>query len=269
MAVSLCERPWTAFVQEKRPTRTKMKEPEEITKPNGVLESFNCAIEGVLYAFRTQKHMKVHFAIATAALVASLLLKLPIVEFVLFSISIIILLFAEMLNTAIEEAVNLIEDRHHIIAKNAKDVAAGAVLISAIGVAIMSYMIFSKYLYGPMELALREAREFAGHISVVALLLVLISVVVVKALTHRGRPLHGGMPSGHAAISFSLFMSITLLTLDPLVSIFAFVMALMVSHSRLIGRIHSPWEIFLGAILGSALTLLVFHVFSITYTPAP
>ncbi|MFQ5465594.1 MAG: diacylglycerol kinase, partial [Thermodesulfobacteriota bacterium] len=126
-----------------------MKDPREVIKPKGVLEAFNCAIEGVLYAFKTQKHMKAHFAIAAAALILSLIFELPIVEFVLFSTSIIILLFAEMINTAIEEAVNLIEDRHHIIARNAKDVSAGAVLISAVGVAIMSYMIFSKYLYEP------------------------------------------------------------------------------------------------------------------------
>lgn len=241
-----------------------MKDPKEVIKPSGVLESFNCAIEGVLYAFKTQKHMKAHFIIATVALIMSLIFKLPVVEFVLFSIAIVILLFAEMLNTAIEEAVNLIEDRHHIIAKNAKDVSAGAVLISAIGVAIMGYMIFSKYLYDPMSFMLREANDFAGHISIIALLLVLISVVALKAKAGKGTPLHGGMPSGHSAVAFSLFTSITLLTLDPLIAIFAFVLALMVSHSRLIGRIHSAWEIFLGAVLGCGLTLLIFYLISLT-----
>jgi len=241
-----------------------MKEPREVIKPKGVLEAFNCAIEGVLYAFKTQKHMKAHFAIAAAALILSLIFELPIVEFVLFSISIIMLLFAEMINTAIEEAVNLIEDRHHIIARNAKDVSAGAVLISAVGVAIMSYMIFSKYLYEPSEVALRGAADFAGHIAVIALLLVLISVVALKVKLGKGTPLHGGLPSGHAAVAFSLFTSITLLTLDPLIAILAFVLAVMVSHSRLIGRIHTGVEVFLGALLGTGLTLLLFYVFSLT-----
>lgn len=241
-----------------------MEQPKEVVKPKNWLESLNCAIEGVIYAFKTQRHIRYHYVIATAALLLSLFLRLPMVEFVLFSVSIVILLFAEMLNTAIEEAVNLIEDRHHITAKNAKDVSAGAVLISSIGVGIMAYMILSKYLYGPMGAALKEVKMFAGHIAVVSLLLVLIAVVVLKATIGKGRPLHGGMPSGHSAVAFSLFTSISLLTFDPLVTILAFIMAVMVSNSRLIGGIHTRFEILLGSVLGFGLTLLVFQIFYLT-----
>lgn len=241
-----------------------MGEPKEIIKPKNWFESLNCAIEGVIYAFKTQKHIRYHYVIAAAALFLSLFLELPMVEFVLFTMSILILLFAEMMNTAVEEVVNLIEDKHNMIAKYAKDVSAGAVLISSIGVAIMAYMIFSKYLYDPTTIALREARMFAGHIAIVAILLVLIAVVFFKATIGKGTPLHGGMPSGHAAISFSLFTSIALLTLNPLVIIFSFVLAVMVSHSRLIGGVHTKLEIILGALLGMGLTLLVFRVFFMT-----
>ncbi len=241
-----------------------MDEPREILKPKNWLESLNCAIEGVIYAFKTQRHIRYHYAIAAAALLLSLFLKLPMVEFVLFSLSIIILLFAEMLNTAIEEAVNLIEDRHHIIAKNAKDVSAGAVLISSIGVLIVLYMIFTKYIYENMGFTLREARMFAGHIAIVSLLLVLISVIVLKATIGKGTPLHGGMPSGHAAVAFSLFTAITLITMNPMVAILAFVLAVMVSHSRLIGGIHTKLEIFLGGLLGLGLTLVIFQIFFVS-----
>jgi len=144
------------------------------------------------------------------------------------------------------------------------DVSAGAVLISALGVAIMGYMIFSKYMYEPMGIALRSAMDFSAHIAVISLLLVLIAVVVTKATIGRGRPLHGGMPSGHAAVAFSLFTSISILTLDPLVAIFAFIMATMVSHSRLTGGIHTKFEVFLGSVLGMGLTLLVFRIFFFT-----
>ncbi|HLC18736.1 MAG TPA: diacylglycerol kinase [Thermodesulfobacteriota bacterium] len=241
-----------------------MDKQSEIIKPRGWLESLNCAIEGVVYAFKTQKHIRLHYVIAAAALFLSLFLKLPMIEFALFSISIIILLFAEMLNTAIEEAVNLIEDRHHITAKNAKDVSAGAVLISSVGVGIMAYIIFTKYLREPMGLALREASEFAGHVAVISLMLVLIAVVMLKATVGKGRPLHGGLPSGHAAIAFSIFTSIMLITLNPLVIVLSFALALMVSHSRLIGGIHSRMEIFLGALLGFGVTLLIYRIFLYT-----
>jgi len=237
---------------------------QDVIKPKGWLQSLNCAIEGVIYAFRTQKHIKLHYLIAVAALILSLVLRLPVLEFVIFAISIIILLFAEMLNTAIEETVNLIEDKHHVLARNAKDVSAGAVLIASIGVAIMVYMLFTKYMTGPADLALKGIHDFSGHVAVISLLLVLIAVVVCKSLGHSGHPLHGGMPSGHAAVAFSLFTSITLLTASPLVAVLAFVMAIMVSHSRLIGGIHTTLQVLLGALLGTGLTLLVYRIFLYT-----
>ncbi len=238
-----------------------MHKSDDVIKPKGWIGSLNCAVEGLLYAFRTQKHIKVHYLIAVGVLVMSLLLRLPTVEFVIFAVAIVMLLLTEMINTAIEEVVNLIEDRHHVIAKNAKDVSAGAVLISAIGVAIVAYMIFTRHLYSPMEVAIHEVRGLAGHIAVISIIMVLIAVVAVKALTGKGKPLYGGMPSGHAAVAFSLCTSISLLTLDPLVTILAFVMALLLSISRLTGGIHTKFEIFVGSILGFGLTLLVFQVF--------
>ncbi|MFQ5479801.1 MAG: diacylglycerol kinase [Thermodesulfobacteriota bacterium] len=237
------------------------KEERQVIKPKGMIGSLNCAIEGIIYAFKTQKHIKLHYLIAVAALILSLALKLPVLEFVLFAMSIIFLLFAEMLNTAIEEAVNLIEDKHHILAKNAKDVSAGAVLIASISVAIVVYMLFTKYMRDPSTLALRGIHDFSAHIAIISLLLVLISVVVLKSLGGSGRPLHGGLPSGHAAVAFSLFTSVTLLTGNPLVAILAFVMAIMVTQSRLLGGIHTWVEVLLGALLGMGLTLLIYRIF--------
>ncbi len=241
-----------------------MDDQQKIIKPKNWIESLNCAIEGAIYAFRTQRHIRYHYVIAAIALLLSLFLKLPLLEFALFAISVVVLLFAEMFNTAMEEAVNLMEDKHNIMAKNAKDVSAGAVLISAIGVAIMGYIIFTRHLHEPMSFIISEARPYAGHVGVIALLLVLISVVVLKAKTGKGRPLHGGMPSGHAAVAFSLFTSITLISLDPLVSIMGLALAVMVSQSRLIGGIHTRLEILLGSLLGAGLTLLIFRVFFYT-----
>ena len=54
-----------------------MHGPNDIIKPKGWIGSLNCAVEGVIYAFKTQKHIKVHYLIAVGALVLSLLLKLP------------------------------------------------------------------------------------------------------------------------------------------------------------------------------------------------
>ncbi len=231
-------------------------------KPGSWFEALNCAIEGILYAARTQRHMRYHFLVAIVALIVSLVLKLPLVEFMLFAMSIIILLAAEMLNTAIEETVNLLEQKYNITAKVAKDVSAGAVLISALALAVMVYVLFSKYLLEPTAIALREARHFSAHIAVIALLMVLIGVIVSKTFFARGRPLQGGLPSGHAAVAFSMWTSVTILTLNPLVSAFTLVLAVMVSHSRVVRGIHTRFEVLLGALLGTGLTLLIYYLFT-------
>src|SRR3990170_6771275 len=88
-------------------------------KPSNWFEALNCAIEGIIYAFKTQKHIRYHYVIASVVLFLSLFFNLSLIEFVLFAIAVIILLAAEMFNTAIEETVNLVEERHHILAKNA------------------------------------------------------------------------------------------------------------------------------------------------------
>ncbi|MBI5599222.1 MAG: diacylglycerol kinase [Deltaproteobacteria bacterium] len=245
-----------------RPLNTEPERPPAPKKPQNWLESLNCAVEGIIYAFKTQRHMRYHYLIAAGALFLSLFFKLPLVEFVLFAISIIILLAAEMLNTAIEETVNLVEERHHITARNAKDVSAGAVLISSTGVALMGYVIFSRYLYYPSGDLLVGAKKVSAHIAIISLLIVCIGVVASKAFFGRGRPFHGGMPSGHAAVAFSLWTSVALLTLDPLVAILTFIMAVMVSHSRLLGKVHTRLEVFLGALLGAGITLAVYYVFT-------
>ncbi|MBI3398493.1 MAG: diacylglycerol kinase [Deltaproteobacteria bacterium] len=236
----------------------------DLIRPENVFESLNCAIEGVIYAVKHQRHIRYFFAIAAAALLLSLTLNLPAIEFVLFSIAIVILLFAELVNTAIETTIDIVcGKRYHALARVAKDVSAGAVLISSIGVFIMSYVIFSKYLIDPISGGLRTGKAFAGHVAVVALLIVLIAVVASKAYFGKGSPLHGGMPSGHSAVAFSLWASVVLLTLNPIVTLLTFIMALMVSHSRLIGGVHTKFEVFLGALLGIGITSLIFYIFSV------
>ena len=246
-----------------------MSEPE-IKTPKNWVDSLSFCIEGIIHAFKTEKHIRYHYVIAISALVVSLILKLPAFEFALLAVSIVILLFAEMVNTAIEEVVNLVEEKYNVRAKNAKDLSAGAVLVSSAALTIVVFIIFSKYLFGPMDLGLRDAGDFTGHIALIALLLVLICVVVSKARFNRGRPLHGGLPSGHAAVAFSLWISISLVSLNPIVVILTLIMAVLISFSRLTGRIHTPFEVIMGALLGTGLTSLVFYIVTlVSAKPVP
>lgn len=226
-------------------------------KPSRFIDSLNCAIDGVLYAARTQKHVRNHFLAAAAVLLCALFLKVSAVEFILLAISVSFVLFAELMNTAVEVTVDMVTTDFHPLAKVAKDVAAGSVLVSVTGALVTGYLILSAYifpLYKELLAMIGTPQEMAA---VVSLLMVIIATVILKTLSGKGKPLHGGLLSGHAAIAFSIATLVTLSTQDPLVSLLTIALAVMVSHSRLLLHIHSLKEIMAGAVAGLAITLLV------------
>jgi len=230
-------------------------------KPTRFIDSVNCAIEGILYTVRTQKHMRYHFLAALVILIAALLLRVSPVEFMLLALAISFVLFAELLNTAIEVVVDMISPEFHPLAKAAKDVAAGAVLVAAFGTMIIGYLVLSKYLFPVQKRALGMVGSNSELGAVVSVILVLIAVILLKSLTGKGTPLKGGVPSGHTAVAFSIATSVSLNTQEPLISFLSFILAGMVSHSRLLLRIHTMREVAWGALTGTLMTLAVTLLF--------
>ncbi len=230
-------------------------------KQTRFIDSANYAIEGIIHAARTQKHMRRHFLAALLLLLAVLLLRVSALEFTLLTVSVCFVLFAELINTAIEAIVDLVSPEFHPLAKIAKDVAAGGVLVAAIGAAVMGYLILSRYIFPRYKEALGVMGTPSEMGTVVSLLAVVIVVVIVKALSGKGTPLEGGLPSGHAAVAFAIATIVTLNTLDPITSILAITLAVMVSHSRLLLRHHTMREVLLGAVTGILITLAVLLLF--------
>jgi diacylglycerol kinase (ATP) len=205
--------------------------------------------------------MRIHFVAAIVVLLVVLFLKVTPLEFALLALSILSVLCAEMFNTAIEAVDDIVSPGYHPLAKTAKDTAAGAVMITACGAAIMGYLILAKYVmprYGEVLAMFGTASDIG---TVVSVLIVVIVVVIVKSLTGTGTPLHGGVPSGHAAVAFSIATAVSLNTHDPLISLLSVSLAIMVSHSRLLMKIHSMREIVIGGCIGNGITLLVLQLF--------
>lgn len=226
-------------------------------KPTRFIDSLNCAIDGVLYAARTQKHMRNHFIVAMVVLIVSLFLRVTAVEFTLLAISISFVLFAELMNTAVEAVVDMVTTEFHPVAKIAKDVAAGSVLLSVVGAVVTGYVILSAYIFPLYKELLAMIGTPAEMAAIVSLLIVTIIVVMLKALSGKGSPLHGGILSGHAAIAFSIATLVTLSTQEPIISLLTLILAVMVSHSRLLMNIHTMREVILGAATGLLVTVVV------------
>lgn len=230
-------------------------------KPTRFIDSLNCAIDGVLYAARTQKHLRNHFLAATVVLICALFLKVTAVEFILLAISISFVLFAELINTSVEVTIDLITTEFHPMAKIAKDVAAGSVLLSVTGALVTGYLILSSYIFPIYKELLAVIGTPLEMAALVSLLVVIIATILLKALSGQGRPFHGGLVSGHAAIAFSIATLVTLSTQDPIISLLTVALAVMVSHSRLLMHIHTLKEVVFGALTGLGITLFVTILF--------
>ena len=227
-------------------------------KPTGVWASFNCAIEGILWAARTQRHLRYHLLVAVAVLVAALFFHVSSLEFILLVFGMVLVLFAELLNTAIEVVVDMVSPEYHPLARRAKDVAAGAVLMSCVGAAVMGYLALSNYIFPLEGNGVPLLARPSGDLAVVSVLTVTILVVLLKSRGNQGSPLHGGMPSGHAAFAFSIATSVLLSGYGRILSLLVLALAIMVSQSRVYLKIHSLSEVLAGALLGVATTALLY-----------
>ncbi|HOB11748.1 MAG TPA: diacylglycerol kinase family protein [Syntrophomonadaceae bacterium] len=108
--------------------------------------SFSYAIVGIIYALVRERNMRIHFLAACAAVALGIWLDISRMEWGLLSLTITLVIAVEMVNTAVEKTVDIITGEYHPLAKAAKNVAAGAVLLTAINALVMAYIIFVPHL---------------------------------------------------------------------------------------------------------------------------
>ena len=117
-----------------------------------LLSSFGFAFAGLGYCLRTQRNFRIHVSIAFVGTVVGLLLGLSLLEWAVFALMVVMVLAAEMVNTMVEALVDLVTVEYHPLAKVAKDVAAGVVLLTAIGAVVIGLLIFLPRLLAAFRL---------------------------------------------------------------------------------------------------------------------
>ena len=119
---------------------------KEAIRSHTIFDSFRHASEGLIFAIKTQRNVRIHLFAFAAVLGAGWILKVSLSHMaVLLTVSIAVV-FAEMINTAIELILDMVNGtRYHPTVKVIKDLAAAGVLITALGAAIIGIMVFSKY----------------------------------------------------------------------------------------------------------------------------
>lgn len=233
----------------------------KLVKGRPLFQSFNFAIDGLIYVLRTQRNMRIHFLAAALVLTLSLVVGVSGTQFILLVFAISIVIATELMNTAIESVIDVTTTSFDPMAKIAKDVAAAAVLVSTLSAIIIGYLIFYPKLNSVSWRTLDKVRQSPIHVTTIALLLVIIAVITAKAWTRTGTWLRGGWPSGHAAIAGSLLTAIALLSGSPLLTTLALILALLVVEARMEAKFHTWMQVMAGSLIGVLTTVLIFQLF--------
>ncbi len=227
------------------------------------LNGFKYAIEGVVHVFRTQRHMRFHFLTLVLVLLFSLIFRLAREEVLILLFTITLVLTAEMFNTAIEAMVDLVTQTYHPLAKFAKDIAAGAVLMTTINALAVGFLLF----FGGERMK-SFGSDLGIHspnwpvVIIVAFILLASMITMWKVAGGKGKLWKGGIVSGHSAIGFFLATTIMFMSRKLAVGVLAFFMAVLIAQSRVEGGIHTLREVIAGALLATGIAAIVYTVLS-------
>ena len=231
------------------------------TRKRSFIHSLNNAVEGFIHVVRHEKNMRIHFLFAFLILLVAFFLGVQRVDWLILCLATCLVLMAEMINTAIEETLNLLHSRFHPSVGLIKDISAGMVLVSAMNAIILAFFVFSKYWVVPFEFLVMRLRHSAGYLMFISALVAIMIVVYGKAQGKKGTPLKGGIVSGHSAVAFSLWTVLVFTQSNLFVIAVGFLLAALVAQSRLRSKIHSFWEVAAGAVVGVSVTAFFFKMF--------
>lgn len=236
------------------------KEPKKMKNGN-FLDACQNALNGIIYAITTQSNIKKQLIIAVIVMLVSLFFDLSKAEFLCLMFTVILIIVAEMINTAIETVVDLYTDLYHPKAKIAKDVGAGAVVVAAVNALIVAYFLFFEKISTMGTLLLDEIAHSPVHLAFVAILLIAIVAVTLKAAgtkNHHKFIKQGFMPSGQTSIAFGALTIIWLTTRNVVIFTLSLVLALMIGVNRYGNGKRSKSEVIVGACVGVLVVVLLY-----------
>ncbi len=109
------------------------------------IKSFRHAIDGIIHTIINENNFRIHLVLLTLTICFGLYFKIETFEWLFIIVISSMVLFAELINTAVENTLDWLEPNHHDVVKVVKDVCAGAVLVTAIGAFIMGIIIFTPH----------------------------------------------------------------------------------------------------------------------------
>lgn len=260
---------WKEEVKRKEEAEQKLNdrnfEKQELSHGQKFLKGFDYAYEGLVWAINHEKNMKFHMLALALLLIASLFFNLSRIEMISLVFAVCFVLGFELLNTSIEQAVNLsTKGKYSPFAKASKDLAAAAVFISALNALFVAYLIFfDKFIDIYNSVIVRISKQ-PSHLAVITISLAIVVTIFLKGVFYEGHgtAFKGGFVSGHTSLSFCIATIGVMQSDEPLVKLLFLLLALIVAESRYEADIHSIPEIIRGAILGTSMAMAIFGIFS-------
>lgn len=114
--------------------------------------AFGCAMRGIATAIKTERNMKIHIAAALIVFIAAAMLQLDRVRWLFLVVAVGMVFVAELMNTAVEAVVDLISPEEHVLARVAKDTAAGAALVAAVFAVVIGIIVFYEPVWEWLQL---------------------------------------------------------------------------------------------------------------------
>lgn len=242
-----------------------MKKDSHKLKNDNFLEACNNAVNGIIYAATTQRNVRIELVLAVIVMMLSLFYGLNTTEFLCLVFAIFFVIFAEMVNTAIETVVDLFVDVYHPKAKIAKDVAAGDVVLAACNALVVGYFIFfnKENIRAISESIFNNMVKSPMHLVFVAIILVVIAVIAIKASCskkkQRGQLIKEGfVPSGQTAIAFAALTAIWVNSKDLITFSLAFILSILVAGNRIYNNARTKAEVVFGGCMGILIVILVY-----------
>jgi diacylglycerol kinase (ATP) len=227
------------------------------------IQACNNAVNGIVYAATTQTNIRKQLILGTIVMILSLFYNFTTAEFLCLTFAVFFVIFAEMVNTAIETIVDLIVDVYHPKAKIAKDVGAGAVVLTAINAIIVAYFLFFREteISQMTESIFSHMISSPTHLAFVGIILTVIAIILVKVSASNEKYKTGiekdFMPSGQSALAFAILTAIWINTQNLVVFCLALILSLLVVGNRMNDK-RTFGEVLFGAFMGVLVVIMVY-----------
>lgn len=239
-----------------------MKEDKENDKRihnQGFFDACKNAVNGIIYGTTTQSNVKKQLVIIAFLILISLFFNLTKVEFLCLIISVVLIIFAEMVNTAIETVVDLCTEVYHPKAKIAKDVAAGGVVITALNAVVVSYFLFFDKIGEMGNNIYKTIINSPTYLAFVVVALIIIVAVALKAAKIKDKKNNKQLIISCQSMLASAAVVATWIVTENIIALsFAVILAVMICMNRVESKERTVTEVILGVMIGLLITILMY-----------